>query len=101
MAKGYVIFDEVIKDQAGYDGYVGKALPTIMQHGGRAMVVHDKPELIEGKWFGSRVVVLEFDSVDAARTWYNSPEYQAAMPERLKAADCNAVIVSEFEMPGG
>ena len=58
MAKGYVIFDEKIHDQAGYDAYVGKALPTIMQQGGRAIVVHDNPEVIEGEWFGSRVVVL-------------------------------------------
>jgi len=100
MAKGYVIFDEKIHDQAGYDAYVGKALPTIMQQGGRAIVVHDDPEVIEGEWFGSRVVVLEFESVDAARSWYNSPEYQAAAPERHKAADCHTVIVSEFVMPG-
>jgi uncharacterized protein (DUF1330 family) len=99
MPKGYVIFDEVINDQAGYDAYVGKALPTILQHGGRAIVV-DGPETIEGEWFGNRVVVLEFDSVDAARAWYNSPEYQAAAPERHKAADCKAAIVSEFVMPG-
>lgn len=38
VAKGYVIFTEVIRDQAGYDGYVQKALPTIIQSGGRPIV---------------------------------------------------------------
>jgi uncharacterized protein (DUF1330 family) len=56
--------------------------------------------VIEGSWKGKRVVVLEFDSVDAARKWYNSPDYQAIIGERHKAADANAILVEEFVMPG-
>ncbi len=100
MPKGYVIFTETINDQAGYDGYVMEALPTIMRRGGKAVIVHDNPEVIEGDWLGSRAVVLEFDSVDAVRDWYNSPEYQAVVGERHASADANAAIVGGFEMPG-
>jgi uncharacterized protein (DUF1330 family) len=99
MAKGYVIFTEVIRNQAGYGGYVQKALPTVMQRNGRAIVVDDAPDVIEGAWHGSRVVVLEFDSVDAARDWYKSPEYQAVIGERHASAEANAAIVSGFDMP--
>lgn len=100
MPKGYAIFTETINDQAGYDGYVAKALPTIVQRGGKVVVVHDDPDVIEGNWHGSRTVVLEFESVGAAREWYNSPEYQAIVGERHAAAEANAAIVSGFEMPG-
>jgi uncharacterized protein (DUF1330 family) len=100
MPKGYVIFTEDIHNQSAYDGYVGKALPTIMQTGGRAIVVHDDPEVLEGSWKRKRTVILEFDSVDAARKWYNSPEYQAIISERHACADAEAVIVEEFQMPG-
>jgi uncharacterized protein (DUF1330 family) len=31
-------------------------------------------------------VVIEFPSAEAARTWYNSPEYQAALPMRLETS---------------
>ena len=31
-------------------------------------------------------VVIEFPSAEAVRTWYNSPEYQAALPMHLEAA---------------
>ncbi len=99
MAKGYAIFTEVITDQQRYDAYVEKALPTILRSGGRPIVVHDEPERIEGEWHGTRTVVLEFDSVDAARTWYGSPEYQSVVGERHAAAEANAVIVGGFEMP--
>lgn len=99
MAKGYVIFTEVIRDQTRYDSYVQKALPTILQSGGRPIVVHDNPEVIEGQWHGSRTVVLEFNSVEAARKWYRSSEYQAVVGQRHASADANAAIVGGFEMP--
>ena len=101
MPKGYAIFTETIKDRAGYDGYVMKALPTILQTGGKAIVADDNAEVIEGDWHGPRVVILEFESVEAARDWYNSPEYQAIVGERFASAEADAAIVSGFEMPGG
>lgn len=99
MTKGYVIFTEVINDQAAYDAYVEKALPTIIESGGKPLVIQDDPEVIEGQWHGPRTVVLEFESVEAARRWYNSDGYQAVVGERHAAAEANAVIVGEFEMP--
>lgn len=101
MPKGYVIFTETIRDQAALDAYSQKAIPSLMQGGGRPIVVQDDPEVLEGEWHGTKTVILEFDSVDAARAWYNSPDYQAAIPLRKGAADANVVLVGGFEMPGG
>ena len=100
MAKGYFIFTEDIKDQDGINAYAGKAVPTVIQSGGRPIVVADDVDVIEGKWHGSRTVIIEFDSVEAAKAWYNSADYQAVVGLRHAAADSNAVIVSGFEMPG-
>ncbi len=100
MPKGYVIFTEVIRDRARLEAYVQKAVPTVIQHGGRPIVVEDAPEVIEGQWHGSRTVVVEFESAEAARNWYRSSEYQAIVGERHAAAESNAVIVNGFEMPG-
>ncbi len=99
MPKGYAIFTETINDQGRYDGYVQKALPTLIQSGGRPIVIHDGPEVLEGNWHGTRTVILEFDSVDAARNWYHSPAYQAIVGERHASTDANAAIVGGFEMP--
>jgi uncharacterized protein (DUF1330 family) len=97
MPKGYVIFDEKINDQAAYDAYVAKAVPTVMQSGGKAIVFQNGPEVVEGK-LGSTIVILEFPSVEQAREWYNSPDYQAIIGERHAAADCNAAILPEMVM---
>jgi uncharacterized protein (DUF1330 family) len=68
--------------------------------GGRPIVVHDDPDVLEGQAPGSRIVVLECDSVEAARDWYSSPAYQAVVGERHASAEANAVIVGGVEMPG-
>jgi len=99
MAKGYFIITEEIKNPDALQAYAGKAVPTIMQSGGRPIVVESNVDVIEGKWPGSQTIILEFDSVDAAKAWYNSADYQAIIGERHAAADSNAVIVSGFEMP--
>jgi len=100
MAKGYFIFTEDIKDPEALQAYAGKAIPTIMQGGDRPIVVDSNVDVIEGTWHGQQTIIVEFESVDAAKAWYNSDAYQAVIGERHAAADSNAVIVSGFEMPG-
>jgi uncharacterized protein (DUF1330 family) len=60
------------------------------------LAVDTNAETLEGTWHGNQTVVLEFESVDAARAWYESDAYQAAVKLRQAAADCNAVIISGF-----
>lgn len=94
MAKGYVIITEDVKDAAGMAEY-GKLASQTM---GNAKVLAFGPavETLEGQWHGTQTVLLEFESVEAAKEWYYSEEYQAAAKLRQAAADCNGVIVSGF-----
>jgi uncharacterized protein (DUF1330 family) len=94
MPKGYVILTEDIKDPAGMAAY-GKLAQQAMA-GSTVLSVDQKPHVMEGEWHDSQTVVLEFESVDAARAWYESDAYQKAAKVRQSAADCNAVIVSGF-----
>ncbi|WP_029109995.1 DUF1330 domain-containing protein [Mycobacterium sp. URHD0025] len=93
-AKGYVIITEDIKDPAGMGEYA--KLASKAMGGAKIVAVDQKPEVIEGSWHGSQTVVLEFESVDAAREWYYSDAYQAAAKVRQGAAECNGVILSGF-----
>jgi uncharacterized protein (DUF1330 family) len=92
MPKGYVILTEDVKDPAGMAEY-GKLAMRAME-GATIVAVDRKPQVIEGSWHGSQTVVLEFESVEAARAWYESEAYQQAAKIRRSAADCNAVILS-------
>jgi uncharacterized protein (DUF1330 family) len=99
MPKGYVILTEAIRDRAGMDAYGRAAGPSIAQGGVSVLAVDPQPQVLEGDWHGSQTVILEFESVDAARAWYESAAYQKAKRLRQAAADTNAVIVSGFERP--
>jgi uncharacterized protein (DUF1330 family) len=94
MPKAYVIITEAIKDRAGMDAYAKAAAPTMAT--ATVLAFDGEPEVLEGAWPGDRTVVLEFESVAAARAWYDSPAYARARPLRQAAADCNAVIVTGF-----
>lgn len=65
----------------------------------RPAAIDAQPRVLEGEWHGSRTVVLEFESVAAARAWYESEEYQKAIPLCRAAAKTNAVIISGLPEP--
>lgn len=94
MPKGYIILTEAIRDPEGMKEYARAAGAAM--GGATILSVDTAPQLIEGSWHGDQTVVLEFESVDAARAWYASEAYQKAAKLRQAAADCNAVIVSGF-----
>ena len=94
MPKGYVILTEAIKDPEGMKAYAQAAGAAM--GGVNILAVDTAPKVVEGSWHGSQTVVLEFESVEAARAWYESDAYQEAAKLRQAAADCNAVILSGF-----
>jgi uncharacterized protein (DUF1330 family) len=82
---GYVIVSVDVLDPEAYRTYQQQVPPTIQQFGGRFIVRGGDIETVEGDP-PNRLVVIEFDSVDRARAWYHSPEYQAILPLRLQHA---------------
>ena len=65
MAKGYVILTEAMKDPEGMKACAQAAGAAM--GGVNILAVDTRAETIEGTWHGDQTVVLEFDSVDAAR----------------------------------
>jgi uncharacterized protein (DUF1330 family) len=100
VPKGYAIFTEHVTDPDAMNVYSQAALPTLLAAGATPLVVGPPADVLEGEWHGTQTVILEFASVEAAREWYHSPEYQAAIPKRQAAAQSNAVIIAGFELPG-
>jgi uncharacterized protein (DUF1330 family) len=96
MPKGYVILTEVVLDPAGMEAYSRASGASLAEYGGTPIVVEEHVEVLEGEWHGTRTVIVEYESVEKAREWYASDQYQAAVPLRRAASDCNVVIVSGF-----
>jgi uncharacterized protein (DUF1330 family) len=92
MPKGYVISRIDIKNPEAYAEYVRLGTEAIRKYGGRPLVRGGKHEALEGP-ARARNVVIEFDSYEAARTYFHSPEYQEAKSKRIGAADMEMVLV--------
>jgi uncharacterized protein (DUF1330 family) len=92
----YVIAEIEVTDPDGYADYVAPANASVLRHGGRFVVRGGPSEVIEGDWTG-RMVVLEFESLEAARAWYDSDDYQACLPLRLQSSKGRMIAVDGAE----
>ena len=92
---GYVIADVEINDPAAYQEYSNQVPATVAMYGGRFVIRGGAYETREGHWAPKRIVMLEFPSIEAARTWYDSPEYQAILPIRQAHSHCNFLTLVE------
>jgi len=90
---GYVIVNDAITDEAVFAEFRTRIAATVEAHGGRYLVRGGTTEVIDGEWRPDRIVILEFDDVDRARAWLNSPEYAELREIRLKSANASVVIV--------
>jgi len=95
--RGYIIVDIVVHDPVAYEPYKQMAQAAVAQYGGRYIVRGGPVDVREGSWNPSRVVVVEFPSVEQARAFYESPEYAPALAIRKSVATSNLVIVEGWE----
>jgi uncharacterized protein (DUF1330 family) len=89
----YLVANIEVRDPAAFEDYRKRVPTTIAAHGGRYLCRGGAVEVLEGEFNAKRVVVLEFPSVIAARTWYASPEYQALLPLRARAAKTMLMMI--------
>lgn len=92
----YVIVNVVTTDPVQYETYKELAQRTVVQYGGRYLVRGGTMKLLEGSWQPTRIVVLEFDSLERALEWYDSPEYAPARNLRQQICETDLLIVDGY-----
>ena len=91
---GYIIVDVEVTDPEAYERYKASVPATLAAYGGKFLVRGGRVETLEGGWEPNRLVVLEFESAERAKDWWNSQEYAA--PKRLRqSASVTKMIVVE------
>jgi uncharacterized protein (DUF1330 family) len=89
----YVIAETDVRDPEQYERYKAVVPSTIAAGGGRFIARGGELAVLEGDWRPKRIVVLEFEDLEAAKRWYDSPEYREARQLREGAATLQAVAV--------
>jgi len=93
----YIIFirEEEVRDEEALARYSASnranTKPWMEQFSIKPLAVYGALEALEGD-AADGVVLLEFPTMQDARAWYESPEYQAAIADRNKAAQYRAII---------
>ncbi len=90
---GYFIAFVDVTDPDKYKNYTALTPAAIAAYGGEFVVRGGAVEAVEGPDEKRRVVVIRFPSVEAAHTFWNSPEYTTAKKERAGAATMHAMVV--------
>ena len=89
----YIVVQVEVQDQATYDQYRKLVKPTLDAYGGRIVVRGGNAETLEGTWKPARLVILEFDTVEQAKRWWDSAEYAPAKALRQKSAKTEMIVV--------
>ena len=87
----YVIAEVNVTHPEGYKAYTALVPATIEQYGGKFLVRGGKAQVLEGDWPEVRRVVIEFPSAEAARKWWDSPEYEK--PKALRRANSEGRLI--------
>jgi uncharacterized protein (DUF1330 family) len=89
----YVIIETDIHDPEQYERYKAASPAAVAGGGGRFLARGGELAVLEGDWDPTRIVVLEFPDLDAAKRWYESPGYQEVKQLRDGAASLRMVAV--------
>jgi len=89
----YIIARVNVTDPEQYAKYRAVTPAAVAAFGGKFIVRGGDMDTLEGPEETNRVVVLEFESMDKAREFYNSDLYQAAIALRQPASEAQFVLL--------
>ena len=89
----YVITDVEVTDANLYGQFLEQVTPTVERHDGKFVACGGGIEIILGDWKPKRLALLEFDNLQQAYAWLDSPEYTALNDIRSRSSNINKVVV--------
>lgn len=94
----YLVAELTVTDPDTYKQYSAAVAPVIAQHGGKYLVRGGQTVSVEGDPPAARTIIIEFESLAAARAFEDSKDYQAIVPLRHKSAK-SRVFLAEGVSP--
>ncbi|MFK8052671.1 MAG: DUF1330 domain-containing protein [Woeseiaceae bacterium] len=98
----YMIVTAKIHDRDAFiAGYGAVAADLVAKFGGRYVLRGPGAELLEGDFGeGAGMVISEWPDKEAARKFWNSPEYAEAKKLREGMADCQVLLIEAPSITG-
>ncbi|KUO69318.1 MAG: hypothetical protein APF77_16125 [Clostridia bacterium BRH_c25] len=93
----YFVAQIQISDKDEYQKYLDGVDEVFAKFNGKYLSVDEDPEVLEGDWSYSRIVIIQFPNEMELKRWYRSQEYQTILQHRLRAAKCDTLLVKGIE----
>jgi uncharacterized protein (DUF1330 family) len=97
MPQGYLYAEFAVHDAPEFEKYREKVGALSASFGGRYVVRRSEPVVLDGAWTPKRLVIIEFDTPEQVRAFYESPEYQAILPHRLRSTHGHVLLLTGAE----
>lgn len=83
-------------DDAKMEEYRQHVFSTVEKFGGRYLIINGDQTILEGKKELAFPVLIEFESPEQAKRWYNSEEYREILHLRLDSTKGNLAIIDGY-----
>ncbi len=93
MTSVYALAQLTIRDRARYERYARRFAEVLARFDGRLLAADEAPEVLEGSWDREKVVLLEFPSEKAFRSWASSDAYAEISVDRVAATEGPVLLV--------
>ncbi|MFC1735474.1 DUF1330 domain-containing protein [Candidatus Hydrogenedentota bacterium] len=97
----YMIIQIEIKNRELYFKYVENVREIVESHGGRYLIRGGEVTPVAGNWHPERIIVIEFETAEALRSCFSSPEYRQIAPLREQSAIGKSIMVEGCSPPCG
>ena len=76
-----------------YEAYAARFAETMKGRKGRLLAAQENPEVVEGTWQGTKLVLIEFPDEAGFRDWSESADYRAISADREAATEGCVLLV--------
>jgi uncharacterized protein (DUF1330 family) len=82
-----------MRNSSAYDAYRTAVTELNRKHGARILTRRGTAKCLEGDWQADSMVIIEFESLEAAQRFYDSQEYEEVKKLRQDAPPITIVII--------
>jgi uncharacterized protein (DUF1330 family) len=95
----YVLAWVTVTDPESMGRYAAEVTAVTERYGGRYLFSGPGAKALEGDWDADGIAIIEFPTEEAARRWYDSPEYAPLRTLRQAAGPTSLLITPDAAPP--
>jgi uncharacterized protein (DUF1330 family) len=89
----YIVAQLRFTEEVLYRRYQRQFAQVFAGSGGKLLAADEAPAVLEGSWAMDKIVIMEFETSEAARAFLESPAYRSISKDREAGAQTVALLV--------